>query len=269
MGDVAKKKGIPRWNELVLCTATRVTPFAAWCNLDEWETPEGKSMEGMIHISEVAGRWVKDIRKFVKQGKQYIARVVRIDREKGFINLSLKRVSKFDQREKTETDRKNKRITGMLMQIARRVGKDTVEKDAEDAIIPKLAALNRFDDAYEALEQTADDPGIADEAGIEAPWKDALMEVLRRNFQEKEIEIKAVVEMGITAADGVRQISKVLSGFEKSSGAAVKYISAPKYMVKLKTKTPKEGKKRLEDALGAAVKEMEKLGGKASYEIEK
>ena len=266
---MAKRKGVPKWNDLVLCTVTRVTPFAAWCNLDEWETPDGKPVEGMIHISEVAGKWVKDIRKFVKTDKQYIARVVRIDREKGFINLSLKRVSKFDQREKTETDRKNKRITGMLMQIARRIGKDKVEKDAEDAIIPKLAALDRFDDAYEALEETADEPSIADEAGIEAPWKDALMEVLRRNFQEKEIEIKATVEMSSTAADGVKQISRVLSEFEKSSGTVVKYISAPKYMVGLRTKTPKDGKKKLEEALAAAVKEMEKLGGKAGYEIEK
>ncbi|MFH1622908.1 MAG: S1 RNA-binding domain-containing protein [Candidatus Aenigmatarchaeota archaeon] len=266
---MAKKKGVPRWNELVLCTVTRVTPFAAWCTLDEWETPDGKPVEGMIHISEVAGKWVKDIRKFVKQGKQYITRVVRIDREKGFINLSVKRVSKFDQREKTETDRKNKRITGMLMQIARRVGKDMVEKDAEDAIIPKLAALNRFDDAYEALEETADDPGIADEAGIEAPWKEALMEVLRKNFQEKEVEIKAVVEMSSTAGDGVKQVAGVLAGFEKESGAVVKYISAPKYMAQIRTKTPKEGKRKLVEALGAAVKEMERLGGKASYEIGK
>jgi len=266
---MAKKKGVPRWNELVLCTVTRVTPFAAWCTLDEWETPDGKPVEGMIHISEVAGKWVKDIRKFVKQGKQYITRVVRIDREKGFINLSIKRVSKFDQREKTETDRKNKRITGMLMQIARRVGKDKVEKDAEDAIIPKLDALNRFDDAYEALEQTADDPSIADEAGIEQPWKDALMEVLRKNFQDKEVEIKAVVEMSSTAADGVKQVVGVLAALEKESGAIVKYISAPRYMVQVKTKTPKEGKRKLEESLSAAVKEMEGLGGRASYEIAK
>lgn len=266
---MAKRKGIPKWNDLVLCTVTRVTPFAAWCNLDEYETPEGKPVEGMIHISEVAGRWVKDIRKFVKPDKQYIARVVRIDREKGFINLSLKRVSKFDQREKTETDRKNKRITGMLMQIARRVGKDKLEKDAEDAVIPKLAALDRFDDAYEALEQVADEPSIADEAGIEQPWKDALMEVLRRNFQEKEVGIKATIELTSQKPDGVRQISQALVDFEKASGAVVKYISAPKYMAEMRTKTPKEAKKKLEETATAAVKAVEKTGGSGSYEIEK
>ncbi|MCX6820415.1 MAG: S1 RNA-binding domain-containing protein [Candidatus Aenigmarchaeota archaeon] len=266
---MAKKNGIPRWNELVLCTVTRVTPFAAWCNLDEWETPEGKPVEGMIHISEVAGKWVKDIRKFVKPDKQYIARVVRIDREKGFINLSIKRVSKFDQREKTETDRKNKRITGMLMQIAKRVSKDKVEKDAEDAIIPKLAALDRFDDAYEALEETADEPAIADEAGIEQPWKDAMMEVLRRNFQEKEVELKVTLELSSQQPDGIKQIVKALVDFEKASGATVKYISAPKYMADIRTKTPKDGKKKLEEAAAFTVKEMEKAGGSGSYELEK
>lgn len=266
---MAKKKGIPRWNELVLCTVTRVTPFAAWCNIDEWETPEGKPLEGMIHISEVAGKWVKDIRKFVKTDKQYIARVVRIDREKGFVNLSLKRVSKFDQREKTETDRKNKRITGMLMQIAKRVSKDKVEKDAEDAIIPKLAALDRFDDAYEALEAVADEPAIADEAGIEQPWKDAMMEILRRNFQEKEIGIKATIELTSPKPDGVKQIRDALADFEKASGAVVKYISAPRYMAEIRTKVPKEGKKKLEEEAAKAVEAVEKSGGSGSFEIEK
>ena len=49
---MVKKKGLPKWSELVLCTTTRITPFAAWCTLDEYETEDGSPIEGMIHISK-------------------------------------------------------------------------------------------------------------------------------------------------------------------------------------------------------------------------
>jgi len=67
------KKGFPEFGELVLCTVTRVTTFAAWCKLEEYP-----NIEGMVHISEVVGKWIYDIREFVKEGKQYVAKVIKL-----------------------------------------------------------------------------------------------------------------------------------------------------------------------------------------------
>jgi len=262
---VVKKKGLPEWNDNVLCTVTRVTPFAAWCTLDEYENEDGSPIEGMIHISQVAGRWVKDIRKYVKQNKQYIAKIIRIDYEKGHINLSLKRVSKVDKREKMDTYRKDKRMIGMLNQVAKRLGEpiENVEKEISDKL------KHNYDDLFSAFEEANEDPNVLKEAGITGKWADAVMEIIERNFQIKERKIKAEIKMSTTAPDGVKKLKKILVNLEKKANAKIKYISAPKYMIELRSTDPKEAEKQLKEAIEEAVGEIEKAGGKGNFEFVK
>ena len=94
---VKKAMQWPRRGEVVIGTVRKVNPFSAFVTLEEY----GKK-EGMIHISEVAGKWVKDIRKFFKEGKKVVVKVMRVDETKKHITLSLKRVNKY------ESDRKMK-----------------------------------------------------------------------------------------------------------------------------------------------------------------
>jgi len=262
-----KRKGLPQWGELVTCTVARITPFAAWCTLDEYETEEGAPVEGMIHISEVAGKWVKDIRKFVKPDKKYVAKVVKIDYEKGHINLSLKRVTKFDEKEKIETARRDKRAEGILIQVEKRLGE--TRENTEKEIVEKLAATDKYDDLLSAFEDAAKDKNALTEAGVSKRWIDALAEILERNFKEKEIKIKAMVELTTLAEDGVEKIKKALSELENKTGAHVGYISAPKYMVELKTKQPKESERKLREVLEEVIKEIENADGKGEYEFVK
>ncbi|MBS3054994.1 MAG: S1 RNA-binding domain-containing protein [Candidatus Aenigmarchaeota archaeon] len=123
---MVKRKEMPDWGEFVLCTVERITPYAAWCRMDEYP-----GIEGMIHVSEVSGKWVHDIREFVKPNKQYVAKVVKIDYQKNAVNLSLKRVTKFDEREKTNAFRRNQRAEKMLEMAGREMGK-SVEQAHEE-----------------------------------------------------------------------------------------------------------------------------------------
>jgi len=250
--------------EVVFCTVTRITPFAAWCTLDEYSDKDNK-VEGMIHVSEVAGRWVKDIRNFVKMNRQYVAKVIRVDPSKGHINLSLKRVSKFDKREKIENYRKGMRIENMLLQAANKLGK-TLD-DAEREVADKL--YERFDDLYTALEAEAENPGVLAEAGVGEEWVEALRSHISKAFEKKELVIKADIELSSTAPDGVERVKDVLKDIEKDVGAKPRYISAPRYRVEIGTKDPKTAEKNLRAALDDAVKKIEQSDGSGKYEIVK
>lgn len=46
---MVKRKGLPEWGEFVLATVERITPYAAWCRLEEYP-----GIEGMVHVSEVS-----------------------------------------------------------------------------------------------------------------------------------------------------------------------------------------------------------------------
>lgn len=278
---MVKKKGLPKWSEIVLCTTTRITPFAAWCTLDEYEAEDGSRIEGMIHISQVASKWVKDIRDFVKPNKQYVAKVIRIDYQKGHLNLSLKRVSKFDKKEKMENYRRGKRAIGMLTQSAKRIGKTWV--DAQEEVVAKLEAAfekeriaegteesvekgKKFD-LFSAFEEANENPGMLAEAGITKEWADALSEVINKNFLVKEKTLRVSLNLTTAAPDGVGIIKKILSNLKKKTGANVKYISAPSYRVDIKSKNPKEAEKKLKEGVEEAVQAIKSSGGDGSYKL--
>jgi len=255
---LAKKKGLPEWGELVLCRVKRVTPYAAWCMLEEY--PE---VEGMMHVSEVAGKWVHDIREFVKEGKRYVAKVVKIDYQKSFINLSLKRVSKLDKKEKMDAFKRERRAEKMLEQVAKQLNK-TLEQAYEEV---GFLLQENFGELFVAFEQANEDPEALAKLGVSKEWSDAMGKVIERTFKEKIFEIKAELELKSYAKDGVERIKEALDNLAKKTGASVKYISAPKYRIEIIAKDPKLAEKNLITGLEEAINEIKQSEGEGTYKL--
>ena len=97
-----KKQGFPEESESVLCTVTSVQYHSVFVDIDEY----GKS--GMIHISEVSPGRMRNIRDFVKEGKKIVCKVLRINEEKGYIDLSLRRVNESEKRRKIDDIKKSR-----------------------------------------------------------------------------------------------------------------------------------------------------------------
>jgi translation initiation factor 2 subunit 1 len=247
---VVTKKGLPKWGELVICTVKRITPYAAWCDLVEY--PE---VEGMIHVTEVAGRWVRDIREFVKKGKRYVAKVVKIDYQKRHVNLSLKRVTQVDKKRKLDAFRKEQRAEKILEQAAKAQGK-TLEQ-AYQQIGHKLQA--RFGSLAAAFEEPPQSWKLP------KGWTTALQEVIARVVKPKETLIRVELELTSCAGDGIRRIRDVLTKLAKRAGVSIKYISAPRYRAELVTTQPKLAERQLREELDILVKKAKAQQIEASY----
>ena len=91
-----KKQDFPEESELVLCTVTSVQYHSVFVELDEY------SKNGMIHISEVSPGRIRNIRDFVKEGKKIVCKVLRINREKGYIELSIRRDNETEKSRKID-----------------------------------------------------------------------------------------------------------------------------------------------------------------------
>jgi translation initiation factor 2 subunit 1 len=257
---MVRKKGLPNWSEFVIVTVEKLTPYAAWCKLVEY--PE---VEGMIHVSEVAGKWVRDIRDFVKVKKQYVAKVVKIDYQKNFVNLSLKRVSKLDEREKMNEFRREQRAEKMLEQAAKELGKNLDQAYEEVGFLLQ----EKFGGLSPAFEEARESKETLIKNGISEEWAEAIAKIAGTSLQEKEFEIKAELELKSFAKDGVERIREVLLELAKRTGASIKYISAPKYRVEIKGKDPKALEKFLVQELESVCKQIEKLDGKGSFKLVK
>lgn len=254
-----KKSGLPQVGEIVLCRVKKLTSFAAWCDLEEYE-----NVEGMIHISEVAGRWVRNIHEFVKQDKKYVAKVVRVERDKNFVNLSLKRVSRFDEKEKMNIIGRSRRAEKIFEQVAKEMGKSVEDAYKEVGFLLQ----EKFGEMFTAFDEIGEDRSVLDKFDISQKWKDALANMVGKMTKEKETVLKVEVDAKSYSPDGLEKIKSVFSELEKN-GALVRYISAPKYKVELKTTDPKNGEKKLKDLLESVVKKAGESDVEMSYNFVK
>jgi len=73
-----------RPGQMVEGVVTNITPFGAFVNL-------GLAQEGLIHVSEIADRFVSDPAEVVRIGQTVLAKVLHVDPERRRISLSLRR----------------------------------------------------------------------------------------------------------------------------------------------------------------------------------
>jgi translation initiation factor 2 subunit 1 len=255
---MVRKKGLPEWGELVLCKVERITQFAAWCKLEEYP-----GVEGMIHISEVAGKHVYDIRDFVKKDKQYVAKVIKIDYQKNLVNLSLKRVSEREEKQKLSEFRKEKRAEKILEQASKEIKKSLHQGYEEVGFLLQ----ENFGGLFNAFEEIRKSPQLLDELEISEEWKNVIRKVLEKAFVEKIVSIAGELKIRLYDGDGIEKIKNLLLELEKNSGASVSYISAPRYRIEIKTKNPKEAEKKLVKCLEETVRKVKEMGGEGSYSL--
>lgn len=82
-----------REGQLLEGTITKLTKFGAFASLEGLGDIE---VEGLIHISELADRRVEHPREVVDTGQKLRLRVIKLDRERRRIGLSLKRVDSME-----------------------------------------------------------------------------------------------------------------------------------------------------------------------------
>lgn len=256
-----KKGEWPERGELVIGTVTRVNPYSAFISLEEYP---GK--EGMVHISEVAGKWVRDIREFVKTGKKVVALVMNVDRERGLIALSLKRVKRYDAEGKMKEFKREIKARKMLEIVAKKLGMSPTE--AQEKIGTQLQEI--FGELFKAFQMSLNSQGydLLRRKGIPENWAKEIKTVAQEQMEVKEVEIKGTVELTCPKPNGIKIIKKVLKDIKEKHGINIKYISAPKYSLTFKTKDAKLGERKLKEAADEIIKNIKSLGGEGSFQVE-
>lgn len=248
---MVKKGEWPNRGELVLCTVTKVNPFSATVRLDEY------NKEGMIHISEVARRWVKDIRKVVKPNQKIVAVVMNVDIYKSHVTLSIKRVNKYDAEEKLKAFKREQKAERMFRVIAKKLGLEL--DDAYKKI--GFVLQKEFDEMFRAFQiAAAEGEAALIEKGIGKKEAKIITEVAKDQLETKETKMKKIIELKSFEPDGINIIKNILSDVQKKYDIEINYISAPEYSLSLKTKEFKEGEKKLLSAIKDITEKISKKG---------
>ena len=70
-------------NDIIKCKVTSIKPYGIFVNIDS-------DYNGLIHISEINGRYIKSINKIYKIGEIITARIIGLDKEKKQMSLTTK-----------------------------------------------------------------------------------------------------------------------------------------------------------------------------------
>jgi|TARA_B100001964_G_scaffold225468_1_gene273330 translation initiation factor 2 subunit 1 len=252
-----KKKGFPEEDELVLCNVSKVQFHSVFVNLDEY----GKG--GMIHISEVSPGRIRNIRDYVKEGKKVVCKVLRVNEEKGYIDLSLRRVTETQKRKKIDEIKQEQKAEKILEFVAKDSNLD-VEKLFNDIT---ASISKKYESLYEFFQQIVTDSNAIEDSGIDTKTGKKLEEAIKSRIKETTVEIEGKLKLTSFASDGVSIVKEAL---KKALDAgkddiSIKYLGAGTYNVSVNAKDYKEAEKLLKDSLEEALEFIRKNDGEGEF----
>ena len=256
----------PEWPEagdLVIATIETVTDYGAYAKLDEYDK------RGLLHVSEISSSWIRNIRDFVREGQKMVLKVLRVDLEKGHIDLSLRRVTKRERIEKVLSWKKERKAEALLRGVAEKAGltdEEIYEKAAR--IIEEKYGL------YEGFEKAAIEGFEAlTEIGVEENLAKAFAAVAQERIHPKLVKVRGVLEIRCMKPNGVKIIKEAFNKAksEKLKDAAVKFyvIAAPKYSVEASAENYKRAEDVLQKVAQNVVTNITKAGGQGTFRREK
>ncbi|RME77854.1 translation initiation factor IF-2 subunit alpha [Candidatus Woesearchaeota archaeon] len=230
----------PEEGELVMCTVTKVYPTSVFVTLDEWG-----DRSGMIHISEIAPGRIRNIRDYVVEGKKIVCKVLRIDKKKGHIDLSFRRVSDAQRREKVDEIKQAQRATQIITYVAEQCKENPMD------IAKKIAdyALKEYDTIFNYFEDIALDHELIKEAKLPKKVEETLLEVITTRIKPPQVSISAEVSIKSYAPNGIEVIKKALQDTLKvSDQISITYLGGGRYALKVVDEDYKSAEKVLKKA---------------------
>jgi len=114
----------PEVDELVMVQVRQIAEMGAYVKLLEYD-----NTEGMILLSELSRRRIRSVQKLIRVGRNEVVVVLRVDKEKGYIDLSKRRVSPEDIVKCEERYMKSKTVASILRHVASKL--PTLDENGE------------------------------------------------------------------------------------------------------------------------------------------
>ena len=250
-----RRKEYPEEGEFVVGTVINVQNYGAFVSLDEYP-----NKEGFIHIAEVASGWVKRIRNHIKEKQKVVCKVLHVDKSKGHIDLSLKRVNEHQKREKIKEWKNSQKAEKLMEMLADRLGK-TVE-ECHDEFGDKL--VEKFGSLYAAFEETAYDPEILIQENFNGEWIKEFQILAQENITISFVEITGYIDITSPLPDGVKHIKQSLLKGEESEYDDVEieihYIGGGEYSLSVKAPDYKIAEEEMKKAVSRIEEEIDNKG---------
>lgn len=208
----------PSQGELVIAQVTKITNFGAYCKLLEYD-----NLEVFLPIREVSSGWIKNIRMFIHEGQKMICRVTVFDREKRTIDISVKKVTQKEAKQKMGAYNLENRLEALVNQVIKGTKSEESRQQIEDQVFSEFGSYTNM--AKAMIGNTEE----FKRSKLPKNVKDPILKALEANLKKKDVSVSYLLTLSTTnTKNGASEMRKLFSEMEKS-GTRITYIGAPKY----------------------------------------
>ncbi|RLE55142.1 MAG: translation initiation factor 2 [Thermoprotei archaeon] len=258
-----RRKNFPEVGELVIGTVKKIFEHGAYVALDEYG-----GLEAYAPINEIVTSWFHSIKDYLKEGQKAVFKVVRVDRRKGLVDVSLKRVTPSERKSKLFMWKRLQKATRLLNLVAQRLGR----KPEEILDIVEDKAVSNFGDLLAVFEVAAKE-GIEPLKAASLPQEIAekIVEVARQYIPVPEVKVSGVLKVLCMKPGGLYEVREtLLKAYEvaKQYGnvkVRVYTVGVPRYRVDVIARDYKVAEKVLEDIVNVVMEEGKRRQCEVSF----
>jgi len=254
----------PDLEEVVMVNVRNIADMGAYVTLLEYN-----NIEGMILLSELSRRRIRSVNKLIRVNRNEVVMVLRVDQEKGYIDLSKRRVSPEDIAKCEDRFNKAKAVHRVLRQLAEQRG--TPLKQLYTLIGWPL--YKKYGHCYDAFKLVLQDQGEDVFTGITVPEdiKDMLCDYIKKRLAPQPIKCRADVEVTCFTYEGIDAVRDSLMAGQvcgtAESPVKMKLIAPPMYVLTTMALDKDVGIDILTKALAVVTENILSKGGKIEVKL--
>ncbi|KAF6129834.1 eukaryotic translation initiation factor 2 subunit alpha [Phyllostomus discolor] len=240
----------PEVEDVVMVNVRSIAEMGAYVSLLEYN-----NIEGMILLSELSRRRIRSINKLIRIGRNECVVVIRVDKEKGYIDLSKRRVSPEEAIKCEDKFTKSKTVYSILRHVAEVL--EYTKDEQLESLFQRTAWV--FDDkykrpgygAYDAFKHAVSDPSILDSLDLNEDEREVLINNINRRLTPQAVKIRA----GLNCSTETMPIK-------------INLIAPPRYVMTTTTLERTEGLSVLNQAMAVIKEKIEEKRGVFNVQME-
>ncbi|KAE9975258.1 hypothetical protein BLS_002695 [Venturia inaequalis] len=247
----------PEIDSFVMVNVKQIAEMGAYVKLLEYD-----NIDGMILLSELSRRRIRSIQKLIRVGRNEVVVVLRVDKEKGYIDLSKRRVSPEDIIKCEERYNKSKMVHSIMRHVAEKTS--TPINDLYETIGWPLN--KKYGHAIDAFKLSITNPDVW--AEIKFPSEVAKAELqsyIGKRLTPQPTKVRADVEVTCFGYEGIDAVKEALRKAEAKNTpdnmVKVKLVSPPLYVLTSQCLDKAVGLESLEESIKDIDASIKAAGG--------
>ncbi|KAF3026855.1 hypothetical protein G7054_g11611 [Neopestalotiopsis clavispora] len=254
----------PEIDSFVMVNVKQIADMGAYVKLLEYD-----NIDGMILLSELSRRRIRSIQKLIRVGRNEVVVVLRVDKEKGYIDLSKRRVSPEDIVKCEERYNKSKMVHSIMRHVAEKT-QVPIEELYESIAWP----LNKkYGHSIDAFKLSITNPDVWNDVTFSSEAvAEELKSYIGKRLTPQPTKVRADVEVTCFGYEGIDAVKTALRTAEakntEDNQVKVKLVSPPLYVLTSTCLDKNVGITRLEEAIVDIRKNIEGAGGSLIVKME-